>query len=370
MTETPPEKKRLLARLQSPPHWTDTRKRLTVIGGVVAGVTVIAASVIVYSAMGSGPEGVVDDYLSELRSGDAEAALEYASSVDELTKASSELLVDKAMATDWEVTQLVRRHEEQDETATVDVTITAADKTSRQGRFHLDEKGPDGWRILNPLIKVDMSELPMEFVEFNGTIVEDSGLMWMFPGAYRAFRDSASLFELSEPTYVAVPSADVPEEGDLLPPETYLPVLKSGKDLDTEVNRQLADWIDECVKSKHIDPEGCPFSGAMYTDRGIVSIDDDLYQTEEVTWKVKDHPTVRLILKSEGFGIRTVEPGKLTISGTGTDISSSGEPVGKFKGDCGVNLDMTTVTLAEPMEFEFVSESEGALSYTCGELLE
>ncbi|HEY1176604.1 MAG TPA: hypothetical protein VGF17_10640, partial [Phytomonospora sp.] len=177
------------------------RKRRWAVGAAALVAAVAATAVVVVAVNRTAPEEVVEDYLARLLARDAEGALEYADQLAFFADTPADLLVTEAMADDWKVTRVVRRHNEDDDPASVDVTITAADGTSREGRFDLVD-GDRGWRILNPLVKLRTAELPADFVEFNGvtTTAED---FWLFPGAYRAYPSLAGV--VTAPSYVAVP---------------------------------------------------------------------------------------------------------------------------------------------------------------------
>ncbi|MGH8875888.1 MAG: hypothetical protein ACRD0P_00845 [Stackebrandtia sp.] len=343
------------------PLWKRQTKRTVIIGAVVA---VAIAAVALFVVTRPGPEDLVRDYLESLASKDAETALEYASEADDFEETPDGLLVDEAMSGDWEVTSLTRRHLASSSNATVDVTITAADKTERSGRFHLNVDNGE-WVIDNPLVRLDLASLPMRFADLNGTVVrpgnngpgstdplgmQKSEPVWVFPGAYEIYRKSSGLIELSEPTYVAVPGGPGPdEEGFATQP--FMPTVTAGDDLAAELNRQLADWLDECAGSTSASPDGCPFAAGDEQDTTVHLADGGEYEATEVTWKIKTYPTIEAIQGVGTFAARELAPGVVTVKGKG--IPETGSGTKKFSGDCGIQLNEIHFELIKPETFEF-----------------
>lgn len=372
MTETQTE---TVERPDEPPRWSRRRKWTVALAAVVL---LTVAGVVGCTVLRTDPEDVVRDYLDALRSGDAEAALEFVGDVSELGTASEVFLTDKAMARDWTVTKVVPR-KVYEESATFDVTITAADKTSSTGRFAVDGSGPDGWRIENPLVRVDLSELPMGYAEFNGEVADAATIKgsdpvfqndlklgvfaWLFPGAYTAFGDSDGL-ELPTNTYVAVPGSTGTVETK---PRKFLPEITVTDDFVAEAHAQLKDLLDECAKSTEVNPPGCPFAGGYGLEGSdVVSLDDGQdYSVEKVKWKIEAYPKIRLMQTVGWFAVVEVEPGEVTISGKGSrDYEEDSEPRA-FSGGCAIDLDYVLAELTEPGTFTF-RFPRGA-SHTCSQ---
>lgn len=331
-----------------------SRRRRWVIGAVLVGLVAGAGGVVTAVALWrDSPEDVVREYLEVLQAGDAEAAREYAAVMPEFDAASDEFLVAEAMSRAWRVTQVVRRHNEQDNPATVDVTITAADGTARQGRFQLG-RGEDGWTIRNPLVRLDLSLLPLKFAEFNGVTAEASEV-WLFPGAYQPYTSVSDLFTFSAPTLVAVPRDNSDGFG-----EYYLPQIDFTDGFDTVLQEQVAAWIEECAASSDPFPDGCPFMAGS-PDYREIRVDRDRYSAvgdPTVTWEVVSQPVVRLRPGSGAFDTLLVRPGEVRISGTAP--RRVGEQPEDFRGTCHVLMDGVRATMPRPGEFAFhVSETTG-----------
>jgi len=300
------------------------------------------------------PEDVVREYLEVLEAGDAEAAREYAEAMPEFDAASDELLVAEAMSRDWRITQVVRRHNERDNPAAVDVTITAADGTAGQGRFQLD-RGEDGWTIRNPLIKLDLLLLPLKFAEFNGVTAEASEV-WLFPGAYQAYTSVSDLFTFSPSTFVAVPQ-DI-SGGSLV--EYYQPRIGFADGFDSVLHEQITAWIEDCAASTDPFPDGCPFTAGNPEYREI-RVGRDRYlplADTTVTWEVVSQPAVRLKQGQGAFEVLLVRPGEMRISGTAAEPLDH-EPE-DFRGTCTVLMDGVLVTMPRAGELAFhVGETTG-----------
>lgn len=334
-----------------------SRRRRWVIGAVLVGLVAGAGGVVTAVTLWrDSPEDVVREYLEVLQAGDAEAAREYAAVVPEFDAASDEFLVAEAMSRDWRVTQVVRRHSEWDDPATVDVTITAADGTARQGRFQLD-RGEDGWTIRNPLIKLNLSLLPLKFVELNG-VTANASVVWLFPGAYQAYTSVSDLFTFSAPTFVAVPHTA--GDSGVVIEEHYLPQIGFTDGFDAVLQEQVAAWIEECAASADPFPDGCPFT-AGDPDYREIRVDRDRYSTvgdATVTWEVVSQPVVRLTQGNGAFDVLLVRPGEVRISGTAP--RRLGEQPEDFRGTCHVLMDGVRATTPRAGEFAFhVGETTG-----------
>lgn len=348
-------------------HWSPLaavpppRRRLVTTIAVVA--LLVVAAVVGCVATRSGPADVVTDYLETLRSGDVETAMEYVRDLDDFDGTADELLTAEAMSTDWEAVVLRERvgygH------AFVDVAITAADKTVGTGRFdvQLDDDSGD-WEIRNPLAKIDLSQLPVRFAEFNGVTADIGDLKgdinprprggttmraWLFPGPYRAFGDSADTLKLPEQTFVATPG-EFDTNGTLAQP--FLPEIAPGSGLTTLVTDALADWLGDCAESAELSPGKCPFSTRPRHASADVQLGgQDIELVDTVKWTVETAPTIELVQVAGGFAMQQVETGVMGVSGEGTDSETFDEV--EFDGKCEIDLDafVAVVVSADDVEF-------------------
>lgn len=338
--------------------WWRRRRRWAVAAGALA--VVVSAGVLGLVDDGDDPEDVVAGYLDVLRSRDLEGALRYADGLAPIGDRSRDLLVREAMTGDWEVTGLARRHTEDDHPATVDVDITAADGTSREGRFWLAKDGEGAWRLLNPLVKLTVAAVPADFVEFNGVSTKADDL-WVFPGAYSAYASLGGV--MSAPTYVAVPAGGDGRTGyEDIAEQDYLPLFGFPAEHGAALQSRLNTWLDTCAATTEPNPADCPFAAGYGDFGGDVSLfGGDDFETETVTWEVVSYPVVRLKQVAAYFIAVTVEPGELRISGEGTELLHPERGPRKFAGSCGIHLDFTTVRLTAG-GFAFAAE---AYTSTC-----
>lgn len=334
------------------PWWR--RNRRWAIGAAALAVA-LAAGVLTVVLQPETPEDAVASYLDVLRDRDAEKALKY---TEHLNGFPRELLTSEAMTDDWEVTRLTRRFNEDVDPATVDVTITAADGTAREGRFELVQED-DGWRILNPLVRVSMAQLPLDFGEFNGVRGRSDG-MWMFPGVYRAYPSLDGI--LTFPTYVAVPQPGDVSSPEAVTEQAYVPLVGYGPGSAAYLEQQLKAWIDGCAAGSEPGPEGCPFNAASFSRYSDVNLGlENRFNTDKVAWEVVEYPVARLRQGPGSFTLLEVGPGEVRISGSGERSFHEDEGVQKFTGICPIRLDTTTAVLTTE-GFHF---SVGAPRFDC-----
>lgn len=312
------------------------RRRLIVAAVAGVGVLILLAGIVVAVIFRTPePEDVVADYLETLQAGEVSAALEYASHVPEFDEHSADLLTSEALSEDWEV-EVVRRHDLDIDPATVDVDVVADDGTSRQGRFQLDPSDSgDGWTILNPLVKLSVAALPLQYAQFNAASSPDS-VVWLFPGVYEPYPDLSDTLDFSASTYVAVPrTVDPGSEEQQLRETSFLPLLEVSEEFEAELHEQLRDWIDECAQTNDPEPDDCPFSTSVQGSR--VQIQGDYYETDEVEWEPIEYPTVQLEQDEGKFSMHTVEPGEIRLSGEGRSLES--DSVEEFEAVCRLDVE-------------------------------
>lgn len=350
--------------------WWKKRRNLKIVAVVL--VAVVAVSNLGYQLMRPGPEEVVSDYLSAVHDGDVDAALDYVDGIWEFDEVSDDLLVSGAMTTGWRVTNVARRPGVDPRAAIIDFTITAADKTSRNGRFELLDNGSD-WQILNPLAKIDIVALPVGFAEFNRvvgypaetrktgdsrTLVQKPARqLWMFPGAYDPYVDSDELVKPRMSNYIAIPSDYLRGKEVMLSSQTFAPELAPGGKLVKEVNRQFTDWLDKCADSTRIAPKNCPFAAGAGVRKGAVSLEPDQeYFTDKADWKVTAYPEIELIQANGKFIVREVKPGAVAVSGEGEAADQRDAFPVPFSGNCTIDMASISVILAKPGEFAFEAQ--------------
>ena len=301
-----------------------------------AAVLALAGAVFLVEALEDGPEDVVRAYLDAVRTADIEAAEPYTRDATD-PSASSALLTGAAIAHDWSVTGVVTRVEDED-SASVDVTFTGADGVSGTGRFHVEEDHGD-WGITNPLAKVDVSQLPASFAEFNG-VTADTGQFWLFPGVYHVFGGASRL--LKAPDLIAVPY-----EASSRTPQKYLPRLAFAGGFAEVLAQQVHAWIDGCAASTEVSPPGCPFGGDGY---GMVDTDRGALHVTRVEWTVLTYPELRLDQQVGGFTAAVFKTGRVGLSGTGTSYDGTEDP---FELECDVQMDGFTLVYGPDDRFAF-----------------
>ena len=205
----------------------------------LAVVLLLAGAGLYLALRGSAPEDVVTAYLNALRAGDVDTALTYTDedSGDDLSAADSARgFLAGDTEDEWSFGQVIRRGSGDHHTGepdfprtTVDATLTGADGATAQNRFELIKFNGE-WTIDNPLIELDLSKLPLDFVEFNGVTADTAKPVTLFPGVYRGFTDSAALFSTGVAEYVAVSESESGEPGGAA-------ILRAADHSDREVRR-------------------------------------------------------------------------------------------------------------------------------------
>lgn len=319
---------RLLAVL-----WRRRRRRVVAVAATVVALALLVVGVVIVTAAEPTPEDVVAEYLETLQAGDVPAALKHASQAVDYREASRGLLVPEAMDRDWDA-EVLRVQDQRADFATVDVSITAEDGTSRNGRFELEHSDHDGgWSIRNPLVQLSVSALPASYAEFNQAVTEDERV-WLFPGAYEPYPGLSGRAVLSSPVYVAAPAT--PDDlGESTRQMSFAPLIEVLDDFETELDEQVRDWIDQCAASTDPSPTDCPFSSADMS--GTVRTEDGQYRVEEVQWEPIEYPTLRLDQELEHFALYTAASGQVRLSGEGERIDGDGE-VSEFSQVCAIDV--------------------------------
>lgn len=298
---------------------------------------------------------VVTAYLEALRDGDTRAANGYIE-YDLLPEADGTWLTEEALSKDWEIESVAHRSASDHY---VHVVISSGGRTA-ETVFSLEETD-DGLRITNPYMYVTVPAGPLRALELNGHWGVPQGLdenasvqVALFPGSYDLYEDVQGFSSENTVSFLAMP-----QDRPIALASLAGGAVAADGELEDQVNADLAAWIDFCVQSEEIAPEGCPFSAESYYGPGTV--DDGIEEFEEVenlAWAVDVYPHLRI---DPTLQLTTVAPGWVTLSGSGVlDGEGTNAPI---QGRCRISLSSVDVTLLAGGQFEFTSTED--LSSTC-----
>jgi hypothetical protein len=269
------------------------RRRALVVGAVAGGavVAVIALTAVVswLNAHSFGPGQAAEGYLEAVASGDVDRVVSMAPAGDE----ASDALLDEAVyrgakdrLTDFDVTGIER----DGDTARVtfdavgvpggrDVTLTLHADGSRFVVFDKWKVTENGLlRTLNLDPAASGGALAVNDHEVDPAAFDEAGgAFWVLPGTYLVDPFAGNAWVESDPvatTVGAEPYASAyAETGEPQPSQRLL----------AEVQSQLDAWLDECMSSTDLEPEGCPQSAYSFYD-----------EVRQVRWTLTEQPTVSL----------------------------------------------------------------------------
>jgi hypothetical protein len=256
-----------------------------VVGGLAAILGLSWLAITIINSAAYGPEEQAREYLDSIKDADIENALNLAPVDDE---AETALLDNEVYAgSEARVKGYVIRDIKKDgDTATITVGLKGLEG-SPEVELTLDKDGHTGvffdkWRVVEGGLaqKISLTS-PEESTSLgvNGAEVSvQAGAdaeYWVFPGSYHfdPYIDNEWIVAASnEPTSVS------PEEEFAY---AELPEGEPSEEFTTEVNRQLALWLDECMKSRELEPDGCPQSAFAFGEN-----------PRKVKWTLTEQPTL------------------------------------------------------------------------------
>lgn len=320
-----------------------SRKRITLL---IAGLLVVAALTAgVLTSRDDAPpevpdpERVLRSYFEAARTGRVDEALRIAG-VERPTGPAAAFL--DATSSDWRVDYLQLLGQVTD-TARFGVRIERPGDYSAGSDVTLRRHG-SGWRIEDPLVAVTVPLSPLWYVEVNGTKVPREGYdadaarqrYLLLPGMYDFYRDQ-TVAKIKISRFTALPGmADVALElGSVGSTSTGAPIPVSLTEAGGASATQLVNaHLDQCAARPEPVPIGCPFGAPSAWS---FSVDGHYVSEVQGTWTVLTYPlfdTQHWFPDSFQVVGRTAEPGRVRLSGTG---SNSGTRV-PFTLECTVDL--------------------------------
>ncbi len=311
-----------------------------VVGVVVA---VVAVWVVVAVSTFRTPEDVVEDYLTAIADKDVEGALELVTRLGYGVPYGERaaFLTPDAISDDWWVVSVTELEREYGSEARVKAVIAGPGGTS-EGEFTAREDDGE-WLLSDPFAKVRFPASPLTYLRVNDKIVTrsddwgDSAEYTLFPGLYRFYQSVPDVVKTSKTDAVA---AFPPPESALSStvPKVVPAALTPGSRAVERMRRGVRQQIDDCAEFATPTPYGdCPFA----TDGEIDTPDGKrVTKLRGLKWTVASYPVVdmaddRIDQQQPGFGLRTVEPGTVTLSGSGLDTE---DKVTTFTVTCDIDL--------------------------------
>lgn len=316
--------------------WARPRRWSILVEAVLAAVVALAAWPI--AVIGNNEPAAVDvvtAYLEALREGDVERAETFVSDSYGLD-ADRSWLTAEAMSSDWEIASVERRSAT---SSTVHAVITSGGERA-EGAFAL-EGSEDDPLIANPYMYVTNANPLFASLEIGGVRGEVGAAdgqalpVALYPGSYSLF---ASVPEFSGEDGLSVLAMPGSAAGGYSADAIDLNALMTGpltgsEAIESRLNEAIAAWLDGCAESADLAPAGCPFSAA--SDYGVAYDGRNEFTTvDELDWAVETYPRVRF---DRDLRLEVVQPGWMTLSGTGTATHEDGETT--VAGRCGVGFD-------------------------------
>ncbi|HIV58567.1 MAG TPA: hypothetical protein H9902_11505 [Candidatus Stackebrandtia faecavium] len=345
--------------------------------GLVAVVVLIIAGFIAIPKLFPKEVGLVDDYLSVLQDGDAQAAIDIADggkaersfktfNRDNPIAYDPSFLTSDALRTDWEYHSLeLGAPERGPQCDCTPVYATLADgDTEVLSRFDVgtDE---DGQWLIQPYAQTDFSGLDTNPVTIDkathaiefGNEVEP---YLVFPGTH-VFAEASEVYEPNEEDSRVLWTAG---GSNFSPPGADL-----RKDMRTKLRDAFTEYLDECAESSDVFPQHCPFRAASHADDDYVSTAQNAYVgLKDVQWRIESEPTVHFIADTQ---INWVTGEYDPINGV---VEEPGEAVITAKTAEGESVDATCAISGQiwarvdaDTQIKFTAESDTGSSTQCRE---
>jgi hypothetical protein len=264
-------------------------RRIALIGGGVAAVAVIGAiAVSVISSTYFTPERAAQDHVDAVASGDLEAVAATVSGDDEVSDAllTTEVLDGAAdRPTEYTVGEITTLG------GNALAEVTAEDGVGGESYVSL-EKGDKKFGLFQEWVVVEgltstlnISTDGASDMSVNGVAVgapeEGYGSYVVLPGTYTVDPFAGNEWLEGAPSEVEVPL------GGFASPDIASP--QPSEAFTRTVDESIGAWLDECMASTEIDPDGCPQSSYAYGD------------VRDLTWELSESPTVDYDFFSPSF---------------------------------------------------------------------
>lgn len=286
------------------------------------------------------PAEVVADFLTAVAERDVEGALALVSpSGYGVPFGDAAAFLDpEAIAEGWWVVSVREVGREYDDSARVEAVLAGPGGTA-DGEFEVTERDGE-WLLTDPFARVRFPASPLGYVQVNDAVLDRPGgerpneVYSLFPGVYRFYGARPGVVDTpGTPAVAAFPQLSGRDERLVVPAP-----LTAGEDVVRKAQREVESRTVECAGFATADPhEHCPF----VTDGEIDTPDGRrLTELRGLKWTVKRQPRIALADERAedlvpGFAVETVEPGAVTLSGTGTDTNDDTTP---FTVTCEIDL--------------------------------
>lgn len=275
---------------------------------VVGAVAAVAVTTVVL--LGDGPDTTVERYLTALRDGDVEAALDEVAP-EQLPETAEEavFLVEDAVRTDWSFDSIEDDGESELWDRVVTAELTGFGQTE-PASFELEETD-DGWKIQNPFAWVVFERSSLMYMDVEGIRAVDPvpEHLWprpaypVFPGTHRFFTSLPEDLVPSDPESferLLTPGSRPVEEDEGWSPAIEVSV--QGELLE-QAQAQITELIDACAATEEPEPRltdeadsagFCPFAmqtGYEFDDGSHLYLED---LQGGVEWTVTEYPEFAL----------------------------------------------------------------------------
>jgi len=270
------------------------------------------------------PAALVRDYLNAIRTGDVDRALAIAERRP--TGEEATFLTGEALDRGWELGR-VSVVEETTSYATVEAEIIADSGVGSTGRFELSKEEADGdWRFDAPLLEVQFSPGPVQYLEVNGVTVPLTPSGWgerpvyfLLPGVYRFYDDVPGLLDMEAERAPFLPGSTerVFRQATRLQVEPPSPTLT--EEAPQRIQAAVNAHLDACAAKMHDNAEaGCPF-GVFWVPDPRREDGSHLEEFGDVEWRIEKYPVVAVAVGWDGLLITHREEGVARFTANGMD---------------------------------------------------
>lgn len=301
-----------------------------------------------FEPLGSTPEKTAETYLTALRDGDMETALDFMWDPDRPS------LHEVPYSAEWDFEvfdagEVFEKSEHGDvfEFIHVPYEISFAGGTS-EGVFAFRPSTPDS--IENPLARVSLEEMPIDYVDFGGPISDE---VMYFPGVYEAYTGESELFDVVPGSQILTTDHDDgPRVGEVS--ETDLRFESELTETGAEtITSEAQAWLEECMPDVAT-ISNCrtdEFEADALLEYGAWSMGEhgkiERRVFEYLEWEIVELPDFVLSQEGDELEAGTGNEGLANIEVTlrdGETLSSQ---------ECDINLDHVELVISDVDEIEF-----------------
>ncbi|WP_041624771.1 hypothetical protein [Stackebrandtia nassauensis] len=313
------------------------------IGAIV--VVLLGIGGVVWTDSDDDPETVVTQFFDAIEDKNVDRALSFVSPDGYGVPAGDEavFLDEDAISDDWRLLVVKQRSAvKSDGSAVVDVVLGDG-KSTKAGVINVDDKYGQ-WQVVDPFIKVRFESASLSYLKVNDKTVVRQELYAhdvtnrevreyrLFPGMNAFFGNLKGTTGATAPGKLLLPTENSGDKALRVSP----PKLKFTDTARKSVQDGVEAIVDDCVRFAMPQPSRCPFGvDSPHTDEFGVAYGD----FDDVTWKLKKYPKVRLKDPGDdgddtgGMPIKVDDPGSISLTAAAVTQDAASKAV-TLTADC------------------------------------